>query len=51
MSPDCLLSTPVDASLSDEALCSLVDGANSLYFQLDEEEADTSSVMGVVDLL
>ncbi len=51
MSLDCLLSTPVDASLSDEALCSLVDGANSLYLQLDEEEADTSSVMSVVDLL
>ena len=38
-------------SLADDALCSLVDGANSLYLQLDEEEADTSSVMGVVDML
>lgn len=51
MSLDELLSMPVDASLADDALCSLVDGANSLYLQLDEEEADTSSVMGVVDML
>jgi len=51
VSLDELLSTPVDASMSDDALCSLVSDANAIYLLLDEERGDTSSVMSVVDCL